>query len=92
MTQWPEVENNIPIPEMRSSTTNCYRFGEMEIGQSVFFEGSTEACKKHNAAAHALGTLKRKKLKDEHGNEAGGYLWKFSTRMVEGGIRIWRIS
>lgn len=91
-TEWTEIEKNVPIPEMKVSVASKYRFGEMEIGDSVFFKGDKTMCKKHNQAAHAFGSMRRKKITDQNGNLTGGWMWQFITRQMDGGIRIWRKS
>ena len=96
--KWPNQDKNIPVPGMNTATTSPYKWGEMDIGDSVFFKGTREQCKPHEQSAHAFGSAKRKKFKEKTPKHLydGWNIFKFTTRMVteDGclGMRIWRKS
>lgn len=67
------TEKSIPIPTVRR-----YRFEQMAIGDSFFFEelSEVESC---SSAAYSYART--------HGNG-----FKMTRRKVDGGYRIWRIK
>lgn len=56
--------------------TKKYPFDKMEVGDSIFIKGQTSVGKAANAARVY----------------ANGRQMKFSSRSVDGGVRIWRIE
>lgn len=71
------IDKNIPIPkDAGRKGRRKYPFYEMEVGDSVFFEGQTRTGNARNAA-YAWARNNNKEV---------------SVRSVQGGIRIWRIA
>ena len=72
-----KIDRKFPIPTRKGiGAPRKYPFLDMEVGDSVFFEGKKIPCKEYTAAKAAeLRT--------------GA---KFSARTVGGGLRIWRIE
>ena len=75
-----KIENNIPIPKKIANYPIKYNFKNMKVGDSIFFNrmNNKKRCSVFNSAKYFC---KVRKLN-----------WKFTTRTVEGGIRIWRIK
>lgn len=72
-----EIDKGIPIPSGAGRQGGRkYPFADMEIGDSVFFEGSASYGKEHNAAR-------------VYGRRTGK---KFTARTTRGGVRIWRVE
>lgn len=71
------IESGVPLPKdnMRGSELK-YPFIDMEVGQSVFFEGESTRSKMQ-ARAHQVAK--------RHGK-------KFVCRTMDGGLRIWRVE
>lgn len=72
------IEKNIPMPKTHRGPGNAKytEFREMEVGDSVFFEGQTVSGRAATAArVYGSRSMKR-----------------FSSRTEEGGVRIWRIK
>lgn len=75
------IEKNIPIPEAargRPKGKTKHGFENMDVGDSVFFDGYTSV---QNASPYQSAALYGKK-----------YGKKFSGRILDGGLRIWRIA
>ena len=75
------IDKQYPVPEAcrrtgKKGRPNIYPFHDMEIGDSIFLEGQG-----HNSGAR--GSVK---------SFSARYGKKFSSRIVDGGIRIWRIA
>ena len=71
------IEKNIPTPEGSGSGRPAkYPFTKMEVGDSVFIAGGRQGCNELNAAK-------------VYANRTGK---RFSSRTVDGGLRIWRIE
>ena len=72
------VDRDIPKPKStgKRGRPPKYPFSKMEVGDSAFFPGEKTLSNTYMAAANI-------------GNRKG---WKFSSRAVEGGIRIWRVE
>lgn len=72
------IEKNIPLAKSIAGRPPIYNFGNMEVGDSMFFEGESIAkgCKQYGAA-----TI--------YGRNHG---WKFKGRTVDGGVRVWRVA
>lgn len=73
-----EIEKTVPTPKTNGGrgAPRKYPFAEMEVGDSVFFEGERTGGKPY-IAAQTIGRQKGR---------------KFSGRKEEGGLRIWRIK
>ena len=69
-----KIEKNIPIPEPRTHIK--YGWGDLEVGDSVFFEGQTS----HDKAKHSAWSWGRR-------NNV-----RFVSRTMDGGVRIWRFE
>lgn len=70
------IDRGIPIP--KRAKRNQYPFGRMEIGDSVFFPDEP----KGNQSNPAVGA---RVYRRRHGKV-------FTTRVENGGVRIWRVS
>ena len=73
-----KIDKNIQIHSMKRGRKPKYPFGEMDVGDSIFFEGvkNTLGSKEYSAAQmHGIYNSK-----------------KFTGAAVEGGLRIWRIK
>jgi hypothetical protein len=68
-----KIDKNVKI---ESPNRNKYPFGEMEIGDSIFFDSGDYRTKEHEAAK-------------KYFQRKGG---KISCRKFNGGLRIWRIA
>lgn len=76
-----KIEKNVPIPEAtrgRGRGKTKHGFENMDVGDSMFFDGYSSV---QNATPYQSAAL--------HGKKFGK---KFSGRIVDGGLRIWRIS
>lgn len=72
-----EMTDSVPMPTTSGKGRPAkYPFSEMEIGQSVFFDGARTGGKEYLAAQAA-------------GRHKG---WKFSGRSEGSGLRIWRVE
>ena len=67
------IEKSIPAPMPRSRK---YPFHEMDVGDSIFFDGARIGSKEYEAA---------KKYFERNGK-------KMRVRTAEGGLRIWRVE
>lgn len=67
------IEENVPLPPMKR-----YRFSEMVVGDSMFFETLSEV---ESAASAAYSYERTHKI---------GF--KVTRRKVEGGYRLWRVA
>lgn len=74
-----QIEKNIPPPPKKNGHSGQRVTQKMEVGDSILIEGSQ--IKRLVAKASAICTA---------GKRFGD--GKFSTRRVEGGIRVWRIE
>jgi len=83
-----QIDDNIPIPPIRKRV-NIYRFGDMEVGQSIFITDATQ-----QQIAGFISSFRR-------GHKGRNYHKKFTTRKVtepdaEGkpihGTRVWRFE
>ena len=75
------IEKNVPIPPRggRKARPPKYPFADMVVGDSFFVEADQEQAPKKSAS---IGLSWRK-----HANIEGA---KFTTRIVDGGVRCWR--
>lgn len=71
-----DIESNVPMPTRRKNNPCKYPFGDMKVGDSVFFEGASTSSKEYVAAFLA-------------GRRHG---FRFCGRSMDGGLRIWRIE
>lgn len=69
-----DIEKGIAIPEITSAARDTYPFGKMEVGDSVFLYGM-ESTSSACVSARQIGKRQGK---------------KFTTRKMDGGVRIWR--
>lgn len=75
--RFTEIESNIPFPKgTKPGKKAKYPFVDMNVGDSVFFEGARSGGKEYLAAMAVSRSHKK----------------KFSGRSVDGGLRIWRIE
>ena len=72
-----EIDKGVVIPRSRGVTAHPYPFGEMEPGDSLFIERTGKSVNISNVKAAAE-------------KRVPGTKW--TTRKVEGGFRIWRVS
>lgn len=82
MTDYP-VEPNVPLPRDRRGTTTRYPWKSLDVGDSFFVpcpEGRTLKAHRNNLV----------RLAWHYGRTHGGE--KFSTRVQDGGVRVWRIE
>lgn len=73
------VEKGVPIPTARRVIASVYPFDKMEIGDSFFV--ATNNKKGRNSSIASAAYL--------HAKQLGR---KFTTRTVEGGMRVWRLQ
>lgn len=78
----PKVEKGIPLPR-RMSRTELYPFYDMLAGDSFFVACTTDCLK---VAASIRGGIRNFSM----ANKQGGY--RFTTRIVQGGVRCWRVK
>lgn len=76
-----KIDKGIPIPLFKSSRR--YPFTDMEIGDSFIVECDRTDCKKVMAAVSGAGRLFRNRMKSNA---------KFTVKIVENGIRCWRVE
>jgi hypothetical protein len=77
-----EIENDIPIPPKAGGRKALYPLVDMEIGQSFFVPckpGKTAAQTRNNMVGSIYSYTKK----------TGA---RFATRVVDGGIRVWRFE
>lgn len=72
------IEKNIEAPTPKGGRNPVYPFREMEVGDSVFLEG--QDMNKENKGYMSAWAYGRRSGK------------KFTGRVVEGGLRIWRVE
>lgn len=72
------VEKGIPLPGRKH---HKYPFDEMDVGDS-FFIPAKSADDAARAQVSALGAMRARRLLDKD----------FTTRRVDGGVRVWRIA
>jgi hypothetical protein len=71
------IDSGIPFPGVAKRSCRKYPFADMKVGDSFMVESKLD----RNRAATASFKFR------EYGIGMG---WKFSTRKVDGGYRIWR--
>ena len=72
-----EIEKGIAVPAARFK----YPWAEMEIGDSFFVEPGERSLTKMHGHLSSLG--------NHYGKPRG---MKFTTRQVDGGVRVWRVK
>lgn len=76
-----KIESGIPLPDQWGRGRPCkYPFPDMEVGDSFFCEWSHSKTVQFNVYTAAQEYARRHRP------------MKFSGRIVEGGIRIWRVA
>lgn len=71
------IDKNIPIPTERThSTAKKYPFGDMEVGDSFLVPGKKKVSQMGSTIPNARAR----------------YGFEFTSKLEEGGLRIWRIS
>lgn len=73
-----EIERGVPLTVRGRVTKYRFPLGEMEVGDSFYFDPK---------GAGVLGTARS--LISRYGKT---FNRKFATRLVDGGIRVWRIE
>lgn len=68
------IEKGIAIPEAELVGKEMYPFGRMEVGDSIFLPGMNSS----SSACVSARQIARRQGK------------KFTTRKIDGGVRIWR--
>jgi hypothetical protein len=87
MIREPKIEKNIPMPSRRGTRVRDDSFYKtwlkLKPGESIFYEldGLDQLYLQRK-----ILIWKRRFLKEHNLN------WEMSTRIVEGGVRIWRIE
>jgi hypothetical protein len=76
-----KIEKGIPIPQ-KLGRNPLWPFSQMEIKDSVFIPIEPYERKNHSLIMNAARNAGNKKNPK----------WKFCSRRVEGGIRVWRIE
>lgn len=73
-----KIDKSVPMPGISGITgrPEKYPFSQMEVGDSVFFDGVKVGGKEYVASQMS-------------GRKNG---WKFSGRSIDGGLRIWRVA
>ena len=75
-----EIEEKVPMPKPRLGGAK-YPWGEMKVGDSFFVAVENEQPSTVQGTVAGSARAYGKK----HGN-------KFTTRIIDGGVRVWRIS
>jgi hypothetical protein len=78
-TQPPQIESGIPIPTSMHGRPLTYPFQDIEVGQSMWVEGTGPL-----SVGSRMVTAAR-----AYGNR---HNMKFCVRTIDGGHRIWRIA
>jgi hypothetical protein len=78
-----KIDKKVAIPHVMSGskTPRVYPFPDMKIGDSFLIKGEDTKRIQHNIASSYFVFTKSKQL-----------TWRFTTRIVEGGVRCWRIG
>jgi hypothetical protein len=70
-----KIETDVPLPE--SSRARKYPFLEMDVGESVYFDGEEVNGRAYRAAMST-------------GRVGVTIIWKYVARREDNGLRIWR--
>ena len=84
MTSEFKIEKNIERPKWSHGRSRKYPFSQMQVGDSFFVPVDDDNGKQKIGASvrnAALAAVKR-----------GASKGRFSSRQVEGGVRVWRIE
>lgn len=73
-----KIDKNIPVPVGGSGTSTIYPFAKMKVGDSFLVSNADRGL--HNRARAAAS---------QHGRR---YKMKFITRMMDNGLRVWRVK
>ena len=84
MTEEFKVEKNIKRPARNSGRKPKYPFRKMKVGDSFFILVADRACRS-NIAGAARNSANMARIRDKT-------VGRFSSRQVEGGVRVWRIE
>lgn len=77
-----KVEDNVPIPPRKGGKSQRkYPLNALLVGQSFFVPFASDDARKGLSRLSSVAIL--------HGKETGK---KFTTRTVEGGVRVWRVE
>jgi hypothetical protein len=77
------IEHDIPVPLPRVELSTVYPFSKLtKIGLSFFVP--------NNGPVAGLVLQRRVASRAVHHAKARG--WKFATRQVDGGVRVWRVK
>lgn len=79
-----KIDSNIPMPMKKRRGFNSYPFHEMKVGDS-FFVPLKEGKKQHSLICQISTSARLYSM-------ASGKGWRFTTRSVEGGCRVWRVN
>ena len=84
MTGEFKIEKNIELPKRSSGRPSKYPFSEMKVGDS-FFIPVADHIDIWNVAGAVRNAANMARIRDKT-------IGRFSTRKVEGGVRVWRIE
>lgn len=77
-----KIEKGIPVPNRKSNTSFVWPFNIMEVEDSVFISLDSYSRSKHSMVANAARNMGKRKTP----------IWKYTTRRVIGGVRVWRVE
>ena len=75
-----KIEANVPIPKRTRNGSLKYPWDKMKVGDSILVKCDKNDASKMSAARNAAAIY------------GGRHQMKFSTRNVEGGLRVWRTA
>ncbi len=81
MTDEIKIEKGIPMPASRRDGHSKYPLKDMEVGDSFFVANSPDGRSPAKTIRWTVGAFRKKNTGT-----------KFSVRVVEGGIRVWRTA
>ena len=79
-----KIEKNVPVPQFGMSKYNSYPIANMKPKESFFIkEPDRNAARgKVQLVRMAIAQFVRRKQPN----------WKFTARLVDGGVRVWRVQ
>jgi hypothetical protein len=83
------IEKGIPVPPT-ISVSNRYPYADMDVGDSFFVPDTTLTA--HGKPLKFSGLASMTSRKGTEMTEALGKTYKFISRTVEGGFRVWRVK
>lgn len=83
------IEKGVPIPPT-ISVSERYPYAKMEVGDSFFAPETTLTA--HGKPLKLSGLASMTSRKGTEMTKALGKTYKFITRKVEGGFRVWRVK